>query len=48
MAQVFVSVDSNDEARDFEVEISDPAAFIEWLELAVLGYKLKMDLEEES
>ena len=48
MAQVFVSVDSNDEARDFEVEVSDPAAFIEQLELILLQLKLKIDFEEES
>lgn len=46
MAQVFISVDSNDEARDFEVEVSDPAAFIEQLELVLLQLKLK--IEEES
>lgn len=46
MAQVFVNVDSNDEARDFEIEVSDPAAFIEQLELVLLQLKLKV--EEES
>jgi len=48
MAQVFVNVDSDDEARDFEIEVSDPAAFIEQLDLVLLQLKLKIDLEEAS
>ena len=46
MAQVFITVDSDDEARDFEIEVSDPAAFIEQLDLVLLQLKLKV--EEES
>jgi len=46
MAQVFITVDSDDEARDFEIEVSDPAAFIEQLDLVLLQLKLKVEEEE--
>jgi hypothetical protein len=45
MGQVFITVDSEDEARDFEVDVSDVAAFIEQLELALLELKLKIEEE---
>ena len=45
MAQVFITVDSDDEARDFEVEVSDVAAFIEQLELVLMELKLKIEEE---
>jgi hypothetical protein len=45
MAQVFISVDSDDEARDFDVIVSDAGAFIEQLELILLELKLKVESE---
>jgi len=44
--QVFITVDSNEESRDIEVEVDDPTAFIEQLELAIL--KIKLDLEDDD
>jgi len=45
MAQVFISVDCDDEARDFDVIVSDASAFIEQLELILLELKLKVESE---